>query len=200
MLRYSVYNLYMSENKLLNSKQAAEKLNKSVRWIQTLIKNGRLKAEKFGRDYQILESDLQSIEERKQGRPTKLPSQLENNLWDIEGKNLCRRSMRNRNFLSRGFNILIEDGIEKYKFLYDDSKEFKRLGNTHFKKTILSELGRIENQDILLRAARHICDKKTKTADAVVWLRSIRAEYGSFDEVYKLMPDGSTVIHSTDYE
>ncbi len=184
----------------LTTKQAAKKLNKSVRWIQTLIKDGRLKAEKFGRDYLISESDLQNIEKRKQGRPTKLTSVLEGYIWDIEGKDLCRRSMRNRNFLTRGFNILVKDGIEKYKFLYDDSKEFKRLGNTYFKKTILGELGRIKDKDILLDSARQICELKPKTAKAVIWLRKIRTEYGSFDEIYKPLPDGKFEIYRNDNE
>jgi len=36
-----------------------------------MIRDGRLPAEKFGRDYLIKESDLKLVEDRKPGRPTK---------------------------------------------------------------------------------------------------------------------------------
>ena len=56
---------------LLTTKQAAEKLGISMPRIHQLISEGRLPAEKIGRDYLIQEGDLKMVEERKTGRPPK---------------------------------------------------------------------------------------------------------------------------------
>lgn len=62
--------------KELTTKEAAEKLGISVRQVQTLIQQGRLPATKKGRDWFILESDLQLVSERpKTGRPPKAKSE-----------------------------------------------------------------------------------------------------------------------------
>lgn len=54
----------------LTTKEAAEKLNISVRQVQTLINQGRLPADKRGRDWLIKEEDLELVKERpKTGRP-----------------------------------------------------------------------------------------------------------------------------------
>jgi excisionase family DNA binding protein len=62
----------MSDNKMLNSKEAAEKLGVSLRRVQQMISKGTLPASKVGRDYVILESDLESVKTYgKPGRPPK---------------------------------------------------------------------------------------------------------------------------------
>ena len=56
--------------KELTTKEVAEKLNISVRQVQTLIKQNKIIATKKGRDWFVLESDLQFVtERRKTGRP-----------------------------------------------------------------------------------------------------------------------------------
>jgi len=60
--------------KMLTTKKAAEKLRISYVRVNQLIKDGRLPAEKFGRDYMIKESDLKLVEDRKPGRPSKQSS------------------------------------------------------------------------------------------------------------------------------
>ncbi len=57
--------------KLLNTKEASEKLNVSAIRIRQLIQQGRIPATKVGRDYVIQESDLKGLAERKNGRPPK---------------------------------------------------------------------------------------------------------------------------------
>lgn len=57
--------------KLLTTKEAAEKLSVTVRRVQAMIKDGRLEAEKLGRDYVVKESALEAVKERKTGRPKK---------------------------------------------------------------------------------------------------------------------------------
>ena len=55
--------------KWLTTKEAAEKLGVSIRRVQAMVTQGRLPAEKFGRDYKIKESALSIVEKRKTGRP-----------------------------------------------------------------------------------------------------------------------------------
>ena len=55
----------------LTTKEVAEKLGVKMRMVQLLIKNGRLPAVKFGRDYMVREKDLKLVEDRKVGRPKK---------------------------------------------------------------------------------------------------------------------------------
>lgn len=52
---------------LLTTKEAAVRLNVTVRWIQALITGGRLPAERKGRDYFIKESDLKLVANLKPG-------------------------------------------------------------------------------------------------------------------------------------
>lgn len=58
--------------KELTTKEAAERLNLSLRQVQTLIKQNKLPATKKGRDWFVLESDVENLPERKKtGRPPK---------------------------------------------------------------------------------------------------------------------------------
>ena len=56
---------------LLTTNQVAERLGVTIKRIQAMIRDGRLPAEKMGRDYFIKESDLKLVENRKPGRPPK---------------------------------------------------------------------------------------------------------------------------------
>jgi excisionase family DNA binding protein len=56
---------------LLTTKEVSEKLKVSVRRVHALIQDGRLPAQKYGRDYLIDEKDLKLVAERKPGRPRK---------------------------------------------------------------------------------------------------------------------------------
>lgn len=59
----------------LTTKEVAEKLKISVRQVQTLIKQGRLPAEKRGRDWFIKDTNLELVKERpRTGRPPKAKS------------------------------------------------------------------------------------------------------------------------------
>lgn len=60
--------------KLLSTSEAAAALGVSERRIRGLITDGRLPAEKIGRDYVIKEVDLELVRERKPGRPRKSPT------------------------------------------------------------------------------------------------------------------------------
>ena len=56
---------------LLSTTQVAQRLGISMPRVHQLIAEGRLPAEKIGRDYVIHESDLKLVAERKPGRPPK---------------------------------------------------------------------------------------------------------------------------------
>ncbi len=56
---------------MLTTKQVAERLEVSVRRVHQFIEEGRLPAEKMGRDYIIKESDLKLLDDRQTGRPPK---------------------------------------------------------------------------------------------------------------------------------
>jgi excisionase family DNA binding protein len=59
--------------KLLSTSEAAGKLNVSVQRVHQFINEGRLPAQKVGRDYVIDESDLRLIADRAPGRPKTTP-------------------------------------------------------------------------------------------------------------------------------
>jgi excisionase family DNA binding protein len=65
------YELKIQSMNLLTTKEAAARLGISVMRVQQLIWDGRLPAEKMGRDYFIKEDDLKLVEDRKPGRPKK---------------------------------------------------------------------------------------------------------------------------------
>jgi excisionase family DNA binding protein len=56
-------------SKKLTSNEAAERLGISSARVRRLVLDGRLPAEKFGRDLVINENDLKLYEPRKGGRP-----------------------------------------------------------------------------------------------------------------------------------
>ncbi len=56
---------------MLTTKQVAERLEVSVRRVHQFIEEGRLPAEKMGRDYIIKERDLKLLDDRQTGRPPK---------------------------------------------------------------------------------------------------------------------------------
>ena len=63
---------YAAKQELLSTSEVAQRLNISVRQVQTLIKQNRLPATKRGRDWFVAESDLELVSERKKtGRPPK---------------------------------------------------------------------------------------------------------------------------------
>lgn len=60
------------ENGVLSTKEASEILGISVRGVQKMIEEGRLKATRVGRDYVIFKESLENIERKSNaGRPPK---------------------------------------------------------------------------------------------------------------------------------
>jgi excisionase family DNA binding protein len=61
----------------ITTAEAAAKLGKTIRHVQWLITEGRLPAEKVGRDYFINEEDLKLVSNLKRGRPPKAKVETE---------------------------------------------------------------------------------------------------------------------------
>jgi excisionase family DNA binding protein len=61
----------------LTTAEAAEKLGKTIRHVQWLITEGRLPAQKIGRDYLINEGDLKLVSNLKRGRPAKAKAETD---------------------------------------------------------------------------------------------------------------------------
>ena len=79
----------------LTTKQASEILGVSRRRVIAMIEQGKLKAKKFSNVYMIGESDLRSVENRKNGRPENEPKKFVSfaeaaakYLGSLEGDNL----------------------------------------------------------------------------------------------------------------
>ena len=53
----------------MTTTEAAKKLCVTPRRVRALIASGRLRAERIGRDWHIMEADLDALGERKPGRP-----------------------------------------------------------------------------------------------------------------------------------
>lgn len=56
---------------LLTTGEVAARLGVTMKRVQAMIRDGRLPAEKKGRDYFIKEDDLKLVADRKPGRPRK---------------------------------------------------------------------------------------------------------------------------------
>ena len=70
----------------LTTAEAAERLGKTIRHIQWLITEGRLPAEKIGRDYFINEEDLKLVSNLKRGRPVKAKIETDAKVSKKRGK------------------------------------------------------------------------------------------------------------------
>ncbi len=63
---------YLAVMEILNTATAAKKLNVSAIRVRQLSREGRLPAQKVGRDYIIQEKDLALVADRPTGRPPKI--------------------------------------------------------------------------------------------------------------------------------
>lgn len=55
----------------LTTREAADRLDLSIRQVQTLIRRGHLPAERLGRDWAIMPADVEAFQRRPVGRPRK---------------------------------------------------------------------------------------------------------------------------------
>jgi hypothetical protein len=113
-------------------------------------------------------------------RPRKLTPEQEQIYWQGAEEFVHRRTMRNNFFMMRALRILFEDGTEYYDYLFGEKDGKKRA-----KKTLLAELGRIGDEEIVLRDAETICRLKLTTCEGLAYLRLTRGVHGHYDGEYE---------------
>lgn len=117
-------------------------------------------------------------EKKKRGRPRLFHPEYEKVIR--RGREYTDiRTIYNQEYETRAFTVL---GLSPknppdfpFSWLGDESKiEVGKSRRCGFRKTILSELGRIDNDSNLIEAAKEICRLKPKTQDAVKMIRGWR--------------------------
>lgn len=138
-----------------------------------------------------------SENKRKRGRPKKvLENGLTYNQWVVKQGNLLNtdnRSMRayiNEYYQLKAFGCLRDsngnhplDG--EFAFIVSaDSHNMYNPIVKNFKRTILQELGRLEDPEIIKFVAKQICIDKLKTSEAIILIRSYRKS-----DIKPIMPE-----------
>ena len=115
----------------------------------------------------------ENISETKSGRPPLMSVEQEAFLTacGLFTNSTTRRSKMNVFYRQRAVSILSEGD---YKWLFDEEKVMSDGGDKYWKPTILTELGRIENDDDLRAVASQLCERKPATRDAVLMVRTFR--------------------------
>jgi excisionase family DNA binding protein len=84
----------MNDHQALTAAQAAAHLGVSRSRIYTLIKEGRLPAEKWGRDYLILAGDLKRVKARQPGGSKRIYRKVPANMTLREYKQFIRDTVK----------------------------------------------------------------------------------------------------------
>jgi hypothetical protein len=116
-------------------------------------------------------------ENRRRGRPrvfdavtfARLRAQMRQDNADISD-----RTVQNRLYQYTAQGLL--DGQDWARWLIDP-KGIMQDKRRAYRKTIMQELGRLQNPDLLVEMARFICERKPTTRDAVRMIRMARRGY-----------------------
>jgi hypothetical protein len=117
---------------------------------------------------------MENISETKRGRPAVVSAELEATFTALGLFTNChtRRSKVNVFYRQRALSVL-RDG--DFKWLFDEVAIMAETGgDKHWRPVILTELGRIEDEDAMQRIAAELCETKPKTRDAVLMVRRWR--------------------------
>jgi hypothetical protein len=111
---------------------------------------------------------------RGRGRPRAFDANVENAYWGIgllqDGQ--TRRNHLNVLWFAHGLAVLRRNDEPLFRYLFGDVKE---VGSKMFRrKTVIAELGRIEDEAEMLAVARDICEKKPKAREAIAMIRGYR--------------------------
>ncbi len=118
---------------------------------------------------------LENFSKKKRGRPRLLSLEYETALKQLyAGIVNTRRSLQNKSYEARASGLL-QEYPDRFLWLRDKQKSEKGMPKA-LKQTILSELGRIDEDSVLLQMADLICEKRMATGEAVGWIRIIRRQ------------------------
>ncbi len=115
---------------------------------------------------------------KKGGRPKLLGPQLEAVYRGAVGQFTSERTVQNKYYELRAFSALgfNEDASETspYSWLCSSGAQAGTSGRRYYRSTILAELGRFEDNEMMRLYAGLICTLKPKTQEAVRMLRKWR--------------------------
>jgi len=111
---------------------------------------------------------------KKRGRPRKIPAEVLALHREVWPELTTERSLNNRNYACLAFAALGSGEERKYAYLVS-------LDGRRLRWTILTALGRLEDEDAIRVLAEHICEEQMKTQDALRFIRVMRrnAENGA---------------------
>lgn len=117
-------------------------------------------------------------EKPRRGRPRLLSKELEQIAIFKDGPYCSPRTHQNGHYEIRALRVLDITGDqlpEEYRWLMDPDKQREgRSERQGYRKTILAELGRIDDDECLQAVAKRICELKPKTRDAILMIRRWR--------------------------
>jgi hypothetical protein len=117
----------------------------------------------------------------KRGRPVKFsPERLAITSFSAPDVKTIRGKQNNL-LLLRAMNVIGDD----FPWLCDKGK-IDRCETNALRVTILAELGRIDDDDVLRRIAGQICDRKPTAREAVILIRRFRTRKNSAGDVTTL--------------
>lgn len=111
-------------------------------------------------------------EKPKRGRPVVMPEEWEKLMTglgmftDIHS----RRGRVNKWYMAHAMSVLMDESQKipgRYAWLHDEATQ-------RIRSTILTELGRIEDDALLIAMAGELCNHKPHTKDAVAMIRRVR--------------------------
>jgi len=132
-------------------------------------------------------------EGRKCGRPPVFPSEYLEKLAVIYPDVKTHRHRVNLAYLARSMKLLKDD--PRFKWLIDPERAIRGEPGS-FRRGILCELGRIDNEDTVRVIALKICELRPKTKDAVVMIRRWRTRTVPAGDLWQLHDDLVSAINS----
>lgn len=118
-----------------------------------------------------------SENKRKRGRPEKLRVTVEGSIKDLVKKEHMGHNKTDRTKLNEYYALMAQLALgngENEEYSYIISSNVAQLNFYIYKKTILIELGRLEDPDLIQEAAMVICENEFNTMKAVTYIRHIR--------------------------
>jgi len=91
----------------------------------------------------------------------------------MEKPNETRRNHLNKLWFLRGWGVLKHNDEPAFRWFYDDDAIDAGTGRIR-RKTILAELGRLDDDDLILQLARVLCEQKPPMREAIAMIRRHR--------------------------
>lgn len=133
-------------------------------------------ARRAGREMSMADNSETVSKKRKRGRPKVFEPELLSIARIVAPDARSERTLRNTAWAQIAVHLLVADGRPKSPDQLGFDASFI-MSDTVFKKTILTELGRLcidQGDEVALVAAKVICEKRMRARDAVARIRKLR--------------------------